>query len=131
MHLLRGRKSVWVLIALIALGSEHRVAAQVAGQRPPASPNLFINWTGQWESLQWNLDTWVIDLKASEGMLTGSVSVIPGAGRTNPSAAKPVEIFDGKATPTGMEFKAKSPDGMRLIQFSGTRTRAGVQFTRK
>ena len=83
---------------------------------------------GKWESLQWTLDVWVLDLKTSETKLTGTVSITPGPGRP---PSRPADIYDGKIDKNQIEFKVKSPDNMRVITFSGTVTGSEIRFTRK
>jgi hypothetical protein len=73
--------------------------------------------SGKWESPQWNLDTLVLDLKVSGEKLTGTL--------------QSVEIYDGKIEKNLIQFKVKSPDGMRVITFSGPIGGNQLRLTRK
>jgi len=55
--------------------------------------------------------------------LTGKVSV---------NDAQPVDIYDGKIDPkNGIEFKVKSPDGMRVITFTAPIGFGALKLARK
>jgi len=88
------------------------------------------NISGRWESLQWNLDIYVLELKATNKSLTGTVSMIPGPSHAESSPIKPVEIYDGKVEGNRFEFKVKSPDGMRIIRFTGAPDSGQLRVTR-
>jgi hypothetical protein len=84
---------------------------------------------GRWESLQWTLDVWNLDLQTSDKKLTGTISITSVADRPSTAA---VEIYEGKVVDINqIEFKAKSPDNMRVIVFSGVVSGDEIRFTRK
>ena len=97
---------------------------------PVSVGDSFTDFTGKWESLQWNLDVWVIELKATKTSLTGTVSISPGPSSSDSGPSKPVEIYDGKIDGGKIEFEVKSPDGMRVIRFTAVRSVSELRFTR-
>src|SRR5215471_3051758 len=105
-------------------------SAQTPVQEIPLQRILTPDMSGRWESLQWNLDIYVLELKATEKSLTGTVSIIPGPSHAESSSTKPVEIYDGKVEGNRFEFKVKSPDGMRVIRFTGAPAFGQVRVTR-
>jgi len=113
-----------VLVALLAFAQTSDFQTSTARTVLDLVPDV----TGKWESVQWNLDVWVLELKSTKTTLTGTVSVIPGAERS--TASGPMEIYDGKIDVKGIEFKVKSPDGMRVIRFSGFEVRNEIKLTR-
>ncbi len=132
MHTPMSRHLLSVILVIFAvIGSSLPSSAQtITTTTPQTLIHSFMIGSGRWESLQWNLDIWVLDLKVTDGALTGNVSVIPGPSRSTSSVSGPVGIYDGKIDQNQIEFKVKSPDGMRAIRFTGLRTSAGLRFTR-
>jgi hypothetical protein len=91
-----------------------------------------LDLTGTWESLQWNLDIWVLELKSSGTTLTGKVSVNSISEQPTSGVSHAMEIYDAKIDKkNGFEFKVKSPDGMRVITFSGPLGYGTLKLTRK
>jgi hypothetical protein len=82
--------------------------------RTSSSP---LDVTGQWETLRWNLDVWIVDLKSSGTTVTGTISGTAGRGREQIATQSPVPIFDGHIEGNTISFKAKS-DG-KTIQLIG------------
>jgi hypothetical protein len=83
--------------------------------RPVTQP---VDVTGRWESLQWNLDIWYLNLTSSGGQLSGTAGVMAGAPeRQAMSNMRP--IYDGKIEGNTVSFKAKSQDNVRTMTFVG------------
>ena len=122
-------------LSLLAFVLANGVRTSTAQDEPKteSAPRVVpsINLAGTWESLQWNLDQFILELKTSGTTLTGTVSMIPGPDRPSFGELRPMEIYDGKIDRERIEFKVKSPDNMRVILFSGTPTRDGFRLTRK
>ena len=117
-----------LLVALLC--SVGRSEAQVSeGQLIDSGKPRSFAIAGKWESLQWTLDVWILDLQTSEKKITGKISITPGPGHPSTPA---VEIYDGKIIDLNqIEFKAKSPDNMRVVVFSGVVSGDEIRFTRK
>jgi hypothetical protein len=83
--------------------------------RPVTQP---VDVTGRWESLQWNLDIWYLNLTSSGSQLSGPAGVLAGAPeRQAMSNMRP--IYDGKIEGNTISFKAKSQDNVRTMTFVG------------
>ena len=83
--------------------------------RPVTQP---VDVTGRWESLQWNLDIWVLNLMSSGSQLSGTVGVVPGVqDRQGLNNTRP--IYDAKIEGNTVSFKVKSPDNVRTMTFVG------------
>jgi len=72
-----------------------------------------------------------VELKVSGEILTGTVSIIPGSIRPSPGGQQSAEIYDGNIEKDSIQFKVKSPDGMRVIHFSGSGGARGLRLARK
>jgi hypothetical protein len=75
--------------------------------------------TGRWESLRWNLDQWVFNLKSAGDQVTGDVSMAAGPGRQGLVFPQSSAIYDAKLEGNLVTFKTKSPDNVRTISFTG------------
>jgi hypothetical protein len=102
-----------------------KFAAKRAGPvpKPPApverTGGAPVDATGKWESLRWNMDRWVLDLKSSGAQLSGTVSIVAAPGKQVPGNNVPLPIYDAKVDGNTVVFKCKSPDNLRTISFTG------------
>jgi len=75
---------------------------------------------------------WTINLKIENGTVTGNAT----QGQSDPASGYmttlvgPFEIYDGKADGDRISFKLRTPDGGRVITFTGTRNGDRIAFTR-
>ncbi len=84
---------------------------------PIRSATAPVDVTGRWESLQWNQDIWLMDLRSTGNQLSGTVGVMAAPGREAVSNSRP--IYDAKIENNTISFKAKSVDNVRTISFTG------------
>jgi hypothetical protein len=84
-------------IGLFGTSGPARFAARRIGPVPvpPATTNVPqpAGVTGRWENLRWNLDVWIIDLKATGNQLAGTVSMTAGPGREIVVDPSPHQLF--------------------------------------
>jgi hypothetical protein len=86
--------------------------------------------TGRWESLRWNLDQWVFNLKSTGDQVTGDVSMTAGPGRQGLVFPQSSAIYEAKIEGNLVTFKVKSPDNVRTISFTGRIYGDEVAFVR-
>jgi hypothetical protein len=111
--------------ALLPLGFLFGTLLVCAQQPPPG--------TQHWEAKTGvGFAPWTFDLRIEGGTVTGVI----GQARTDPPTSTvttligPFEIYDGKAAGNNIEFKAKTPDGLRIITFQGVRNGDSISFKR-
>jgi len=88
--------------------------------------------TGRWSVRDVAYAPWTLTLHADGSKLTGTVSQArtdPTRGRST-SLTAPVEIYDGTIDGNIISFKCKSPDGDRIIIFTGELNGDEIAFTR-
>ena len=83
--------------------------------RPVTQP---VDVTGRWESLQWNLDIWYLNLTSSGIQLSGTAGVVAGT-PDRQGLNNMLPIYDGKIEGNTFSFKAKSQDNVRTMTFVG------------
>jgi hypothetical protein len=117
------RNALWTFV-LLAL------APVVCGASPrslQADPGV-----QHWEASGVGFAPWTFDLKMSGDMVTGVI----GQARLDPPTSMPTtlvgpfEIYDGKISGNDIEFKAKTPDGLRIVTFQGVRNGDTISFKR-
>jgi len=78
--------------------------------------------TGRWQTMNVPNGPWIIDLQVNGTQVTGNVR--QGA------TGEPVAIYFGSIEGNKVRFKVNSPDGDRIVTFTGTITRAQIGFAR-
>jgi hypothetical protein len=79
--------------------------------------------SGRWQTTGVPNGPWIIELQASGSKITGNV-------RQGGASGEPVPIYFGSLDGNQVTFKVNSPDGDRIITFSGKITRAEIGFAR-
>ena len=77
---------------------------------------------GTWQAANVANGPWIIELQVNGAKVTGSVR--------QGTAGEPVPIYFGSIEGNTVRFKANSPDGDRIITFTGKITRAEIGFAR-
>src|SRR5262249_47125341 len=75
---------------------------------------------------------WTFDLKIENGTVTGSATQArsdPSSGYAT-SLTGPFEIYEGKAEGDRISFRLRTPDGGRVVTFTGTRNGDRIAFMR-
>jgi hypothetical protein len=90
------------------------IALQASGQT---------NIAGRWQTMGVPNGPWVIDLQVSGTQVTGTV-------RQGGPTSEPVPIYFGSIEGNAVRFKANSPDGDRVITFTGKITSVEIGFAR-
>jgi len=78
---------------------------------------------GRWQAMAAANGPWVIELEVKGASVTGNV-------RQGGATSEPVPIYFGSIEGNKVRFKANSPDGDRIVTFTGTITRAEIGFAR-
>lgn len=81
------------------------------------------NIAGRWQTMGVPSGPWVIELQVSGSTVTGNV-------RQGGATGEPVSIYFGSIEGNTVKFKANSPDGDRIITFTGKITTAEIGFAR-
>jgi len=79
---------------------------------------------GRWQTTGVPNGPWVIDLQVNGSKVTGSV-------RQGGANGEPVPIYFGTIEGNTLSFKANSPDGDRIVTFTGKITRIEIGFSRQ
>jgi hypothetical protein len=79
---------------------------------------------GRWQTTGVPNGPWVIDLQVNGSKVTGSV-------RQGGANGEPVPIYFGTIEGNTVSFKANSPDGDRIVTFTGKITRIEIGFSRQ
>jgi hypothetical protein len=81
------------------------------------------NIAGRWQTMGVPNGPWVIDFQVNGAQVTGTV-------RQGGPTGEPVPIYFGSIEGNSVRFKANSPDGDRIITFTGKITSAEIGFAR-
>src|SRR5262252_3509554 len=90
------------------------------------------DFSGKWVASNVAFPPWTFQLKVDGASITGTASqgnADPASGVTT-SLVGPFDIYDGKVDGNQATFKLKTPDGGRIVTFTGTRTGDQIAFTR-
>ena len=78
---------------------------------------------GKWQTAGVPNGPWLIELQTSGSKVTGTI-------REGGAEGMPIPIYFGSIEGNAVTFRANSPDGDRIITFSGKITRAEIGFAR-
>ena len=81
------------------------------------------NIAGRWQTMGVPNGPWMIELQINGSTVTGNV-------RQGGATGDPVPIYFGSIEGNTVKFKANSPDGDRIITFTGKITTAEIGFAR-
>jgi hypothetical protein len=81
------------------------------------------NIAGRWQTMGVPSGPWLIELQVNGSTVTGNV-------RQGGATGEPVPIYFGSIEGNTVKFKANSPDGDRIITFTGKVTTAEIGFAR-